>query len=92
MQDRFAVRGRWAWSTSFWLGQSVSAGAELLSYCRWCITTRSWGTSVRARTSWDEDASWIGYFDGHLQVFQGGRIQSLRPGATFKPLVGGAVL
>ena len=26
---------------------------------------------VFARTSWDEDATWIGYFDGHLQLFRG---------------------
>jgi hypothetical protein len=41
---------------------------------------------IFARTSWDEDATWIGYFDGHLQMFTGGQVQSLRPGAAVKPL------
>ena len=46
-----------------------------------------------ARTSWDEDATWIGYFDGHLQLFSDGRIQSLRAGAKTKPVhIGDAVL
>jgi len=48
---------------------------------------------VFARTSWEEDATWLGYFGGHLQVFQDGKLQSLRPGAAVKPiLAGGAVL
>ena len=48
---------------------------------------------VFARTSWDEDATWIGYFDGHLQLFTDGQLQSLRPGAATKPVrIGDAVL
>jgi hypothetical protein len=48
---------------------------------------------VFARTSWDEDATWIGYFDGHLQVFRDGKLETLRPGAATKPVrVGDAVL
>jgi hypothetical protein len=39
-----------------------------------------------ARTSWDEDATWIGYFDGHLQLFRGGRITVLRSGAASDPV------
>jgi hypothetical protein len=41
---------------------------------------------VFARTSWDEDATWIGYFDGRLQLFQNGRLQTLRAGATVNPV------
>ena len=41
---------------------------------------------VFARTSWDEDATWIGYFDGRLQLFQNGRLQTLREGAAVKPV------
>ena len=45
-----------------------------------------------ARTSWDEDATWVGYFDGHLQLFRDGRITVLRTGATSEPVeIGGAV-
>jgi hypothetical protein len=41
---------------------------------------------VFARTSWDEDATWMGYFEGRLQLFQNGRLQTLREGAAVKPL------
>jgi hypothetical protein len=48
---------------------------------------------VFARTSWDEDATWIGYFDGRVQLFQNGRLQTLRQGAAVSPVqVGTATL
>jgi hypothetical protein len=48
---------------------------------------------VFARTSWDDDATWIGYFEGRLQLFQNGQLQTLKPGAAVQPLrVGDAVL
>ena len=34
---------------------------------------------VFARTSWDEDATWVGYFDGHLQMFPMA-VETLRAG------------
>ena len=45
---------------------------------------------VFARTSWDEDATWIGYFEGRLQLFQNGRLQTLRAGAAVAPVQVGA--
>jgi hypothetical protein len=48
---------------------------------------------VFARTSWDEDATWIGYFGGRLQLFQNGRLQTLRQGAAVSPIqVGSATI
>ena len=41
---------------------------------------------VFARTSWDEDATWIGYFEGRLQLFQNGSLQTLRQGAAVGPI------
>jgi len=38
-----------------------------------------------ARTSWDENATWVGYFDGHLQLFRDGKIETLRAGAATSP-------
>ena len=47
---------------------------------------------VFARTSWEEDATWIGYFDSHLQVFRDGKLETLRSGAAIQPVrVGDAV-
>jgi hypothetical protein len=48
---------------------------------------------VFARTSWDDDATWIGYFDGRLQVFRDGKLETLRAGASTRPVrVGDAVI
>jgi hypothetical protein len=48
---------------------------------------------VFARTSWDEDATWVGYVDGSLQMFRDGGRQVLRPGSLTAPLrVGDAVV
>ena len=48
---------------------------------------------VFARTSWDENATWIGYFDGHLQLFHDGHVETLRAGAATKPVhIGDALL
>jgi hypothetical protein len=48
---------------------------------------------VFARTSWDEDATWIGYFEGRLQLFQKGSLQTLRAGAAVRPIqVGNATI
>jgi len=39
-----------------------------------------------ARTGWEEDAAWVGYFDGHLQLYENGQIQTLKPGSAIQPL------
>ncbi len=41
---------------------------------------------VFARTSWEEDATWIGYFDGALQLFRDGGLQTVRPGTPIAPV------
>ena len=41
---------------------------------------------VFARTTWDEDATWIGYFNGTLQLFRDGGLQTLRKGAAIAPV------
>ena len=48
---------------------------------------------VFARTSWDEDATWIGYFDGALQLFRNGGVQTVRKGTPIAPVqVGEAIV
>ena len=91
MQDRFLMRNALGSVYEFMWANSYQPG---LSYFQIPLVFHDAETGhVFARTSWDEDATWIGYFDGHLQLFSGGRIQSLRPGAATKPVhVGEAVL
>jgi len=46
-----------------------------------------------ARTSWDEDATWLGYFDGQIQLFRDGQLQTLKAGSAVKPVrVGDSLL
>ncbi len=48
---------------------------------------------VFARTTWDEDATWIGYFGGTLQMFRDGGVQTVRKGAAIPPVrVGEAIV
>jgi hypothetical protein len=48
---------------------------------------------VFARTTWDEDATWIGYFSGSLQMFREGGVQTVRKGAAIAPIrVGDAIV
>ncbi len=48
---------------------------------------------VFARTSWDDDATWVGHFEGRTQLFQDGQLQTLKVGVAVQPLrVGDAVV
>jgi hypothetical protein len=91
MQDRFLMRGALGIVYEFLWANPYQPG---LSYFHVPLVFHDAATGhVFARTSWDEDATWIGYFDGHLQYFQNGSVQSLRPGASTKPIhIGEAVL
>jgi hypothetical protein len=39
-----------------------------------------------ARSSWEENARWLGYFDGELQLFQDGKVALLNPEIAEGPL------
>ena len=83
-QDRFLMRSalgapyEFLWANPYQPGLSYSQ-APLLFH-------DEVSGHLFARTSWDEDATWIGYFDGHLQLFRDGRIAVLRPGAVSDPV------
>ena len=91
MQDRFLMRGGLGIAYEFLWANPYQPG---LSYFHIPLVFHDAATGhVFARTSWDEDATWIGYFDGHLQLFRDGHIETLRAGAATKPVrVGDAVL
>jgi hypothetical protein len=90
MQDRFLMRGALGAVYEFLWANPYQPG---LSYFHVPLVFHNAATGhVFARTSWDEDATWLGYFDGHLQMFKDGQVQSLRTGAAVKPLhIGDAV-
>jgi hypothetical protein len=91
MQDRFSMRDGLGATYEFLWANPYQPG---LSYALLPLVFHNAASGhVFARTSWDEDATWIGYFDGHLQVFRDGKLETLRSGAVLQPVrVGDAVL
>ncbi len=90
-QDRFVMRGalgapyEFLWANPYQPGLGY-AQAPLLFH-------DAVSGHLFARTSWDEDATWIGYFDGNLQLSRDGRIVVLRPGGATDPVrVGDAAI
>jgi hypothetical protein len=84
MQDRFLMRGSLGVTYEFMWANPYQPG---LSYFQVPLVFHNATTGhLFARTNWDEDATWIGYFEGNLQVFRDGQIQSLKPGTTTPPL------
>ena len=91
MQDRFLMRGGLGAVYEFLWANPYQPG---LSYFHVPLIFHDTATGhLFARTSWDEDATWLGYFDGHLQLFEKGQVQTLRAGAAIKPVnIGDAML
>lgn len=88
MRDRFVMRGSLGAVYEFLWANPYQPG---LNYDHVPLVFHEAHTGeVFARTSWDEDATWIGYFEGRLQLFQNGRLQTLRAGASFQPVQVGA--
>ena len=83
MRDRFMMRGSLGAVYEFLWANPYQPG---LNYDQVPLVFHEPYTGeVFARTSWDEDATWIGYFEGRLQLFQNGRLQTLRAGRGGQP-------
>ena len=91
MRDRFVMRGSLGAVYEFLWANPYQPG---LNYDHVPLVFHEPHTGeVFARTSWDEDATWIGYFDGRLQLFQNGtpsdpaagRGSQARPGRDRRP-------
>ena len=91
MQDRYIMRDPLGCLYEFLWANPYQPG---LSYSLLPLVFHDASTGhVFARTSWDEDATWIGFFDGRLQVFRDGKLETLRAGASTQPVrVGDAVI
>jgi hypothetical protein len=84
MQDRFLMRGVLGAPYEFLWANPYQPG---LSYSQAPLVIHDPASGhLFARTSWDEDATWIGYFDGHLQLFRDGHIVVLRAGTASDPI------
>jgi hypothetical protein len=91
LQDRFLMRGDFGIPYEFLWANPYQPG---LSYSLLPLVFHNPANGdVFARTSWEEDATWIGYFEGRIQLFQDGKLQALRAGAVAKPVqIGDAIL
>jgi hypothetical protein len=91
MQDRFVMQSGLGCVYEFLWANPYQPG---LSYFQVPLVFHDSTTGhVFARTSWDEDAAWLGYFEGHLQLYKDGKIQALRAGAAVQPVrIGDALL
>ncbi len=91
MQDRFQLRSALGSPYEFLWANPYQPG---LSYFQMPLVFHNAANGrLFARTSWDEDATWIGYFDGNLQLFRDGEVQTLKSGAVAEPMrVGGTVV
>jgi hypothetical protein len=84
MRDRFMMRGSLGAVYEFLWANPYQPG---LNYDQVpLVFHQPYTGEVFARTSWDEDATWIGYFDGRVQLFQNGSLQTLRQGAAVGPI------
>ncbi len=91
MQDRFMMRDALGAAYEFLWANPYQPG---LSYSLLPLVYHNGATGhMFARTSWEEDATWVGYFDAHLQIFRDGKLEVLRNGVAVKPVqVGDAVI
>lgn len=91
MNDRFAMRGAFGAPYEFLWANPYQPG---LAYQTLPLVYHDPASGdVFARTTWDEDATWIGYFGGVLQMFRDGGVQTLRRGAAIAPVrVGPAIV
>ncbi len=90
LNDRFLMRGAFGAPYEFLWANPYQPG---LSYQTLPLVFHDESTGhFFARTGWEEDAIWIGYFDGTLQLFRDG-VETLRPGASIPPVqVGSAIV
>ncbi len=90
MDDRFMMRGGLGVAYEFLWANQYQPG---LSYEKLPLVFHDEKTGrLFARTSWDEDATWLGYFDGQIQLFRDGQLQTLKAGSAVKPVVVGDTL
>jgi hypothetical protein len=84
MNDRFVMRGPLGAPYEFLWANPYQPG---LAYQTLPMVFHDPSTGhVFARTSWEEDATWIGYFDGALQLFRDGGLQTVRRGTPIAPV------
>ena len=84
MNDRFLMRGTFGIPYEFLWANPYQPG---LSYYHVPLVFRDDTLgALYMRSSWDDDAKWLGYFGNQLQMFELGNITVLNPDLTRGPL------
>ena len=84
MNDRFLMRGTFGIAYEFLWANPYQPG---LSYYHVPLVFRDDTLgSLFMRSSWDDDAKWLGYFSNQLQLFEGGHIIVLNPELNRGPM------
>jgi hypothetical protein len=84
MNDRFLMRGLFGIPYEFLWANPYQPG---LSYYHVPLVYHDelFGR-LFVRSSWEDDASWAGFFDGQLQLFRDGQVTILNPASSREPL------
>jgi hypothetical protein len=82
--DRFLMRGTYGMPYELMWANPYQPG---LSYYHAPLALHDEiGGQLFVRSTWEDDASWIGFFDGQLQIFKEGEVTRADPGTSREPL------
>jgi hypothetical protein len=90
MNDYFLLRGTFGAPYEFLWANPYQPG--LSYYHAPLLLHDSLFGRLFVRSSWEESASWLGFFDGELQLFEDGRVTVLSPNTASLPMTGAVVL
>ncbi len=82
--DRFLMRGAFGIPYEFFWANPYQPG---LSYYRVPLALHDEiGGQLFVRSSWEDDAAWVGFFGGQLQLFRNGEVTRVDPATSREPL------
>jgi hypothetical protein len=84
MHDNFMLRGTFGITYEFLWANPYQPG--LSYYLAPLVFHDETFGRLFARSSWEESATWLGYFDGELQLFQDGKVTILNPQLSEGPI------
>ncbi|BDC52817.1 hypothetical protein F183_A51320 [Bryobacterales bacterium F-183] len=91
IQDRFLMRGLFGLPYEFLWANPYQPGLPFAKMDPFFHDAT--GGRFFVRSSWEEDATWFGFFDGAMQLSTGTEIRNLKPGALKEPVeIGGATI
>lgn len=82
--DRFLMRDAFGIAYEFFWANPYQPG---LSYEKIPLALHDEiGGQLFVRSSWEDDAAWVGFFGGQLQLFRNGEVRRVDPAAAREPL------